>query len=124
MHPISSVYVWDGKVEDDSEIAMFVKTTSDKFDEINAMVKSLHSYDMPCVISWEIKGDGDYLDWCRGVCIKVIGTCVTLSKKCDYALTFYTDFLLSKHERFFRENREYRNYIFYELYDNVYLFKY
>ncbi len=66
MHPINSVYVWDGKVEDDSEIAMFVKTTSDKFDEIRDMVRSIHSYDLPCVISWEIEGDGDYLDWIYG----------------------------------------------------------
>ncbi len=66
MHPINSVYAWDGKVEDDSEIAMFVKTTSDKFDEINDMVQSIHSYDLPCVISWEIKGDGDYLRWVSG----------------------------------------------------------
>lgn len=63
MHPISSVYEWDGKVEEDSEIAMFVKTTSDKFDEINEMVHSIHNYDLPCVISWEIKGDEDYLRW-------------------------------------------------------------
>ena len=66
MHPISSVYVWDGKLEEDSEIAMSVKTTSDKFDEINDMVHSIHSYDLPCVISWEIKGDGEYLDWISG----------------------------------------------------------
>jgi periplasmic divalent cation tolerance protein len=54
MHPISSMYVWDGKVEEDSEIAMFVKTTSDKFDEIRDMVRSIHSYDLPCVISWDV----------------------------------------------------------------------
>ncbi|MCL7410546.1 MAG: divalent-cation tolerance protein CutA [Methanosarcinaceae archaeon] len=66
MHPINSVYVWGGKVEYDSEIAMFIKTTSDKFDEISDMVHSIHSYDLPCVISWEIKGDEDYLDWISG----------------------------------------------------------
>ena len=66
MHPINSVYAWEGKVEEDSEIVMFVKTTSDKFDEIRDMVRSIHSYDLPCVISWKIGGDGDYLDWIYG----------------------------------------------------------
>ncbi len=33
--------MWDGKVEDDSKIAMFVKTISDKFDEINDMFEAM-----------------------------------------------------------------------------------
>ncbi len=63
MFPISSVYTWEGKIEEDSEIAMIVKTNSSRFDEICKLVKALHTYELPAIEFWEIGGEQDYLDW-------------------------------------------------------------
>jgi len=63
MHPISSIYTWDDKTEEDSEMALSIKTTSDNFEAVSEAIKSLHSYDLPAIISWEIDGDKDYLEW-------------------------------------------------------------
>jgi periplasmic divalent cation tolerance protein len=63
MFPISSTYLWEGELEEEQEVAMLVKTTEDRYKELEDMVRSIHSYDVPCIVSWELKGDRDYLDW-------------------------------------------------------------
>jgi periplasmic divalent cation tolerance protein len=63
MFPVSSVYRWKEKIEEDSEIAMFIKTDSSRFEEITRLVKSLHTYEMPAIEFWGIDGEREYLDW-------------------------------------------------------------
>lgn len=65
MFPVSSVYRWNEKIEEDNEIAMFVKTDSSRLQEIIKLVKSLHTYEMPAIEFWEIEGEQEYLDWIR-----------------------------------------------------------
>lgn len=61
--PVSSVYRWKEKIEEDSEIAIFVKTDYSRFEEITRLVKSLHTYEMPAIEFWGIEGEREYLDW-------------------------------------------------------------
>jgi periplasmic divalent cation tolerance protein len=63
--PVSSVYRWNEKIEEDNEIAMFVKTDSSRLQEIIKLVKSLHAYEMPAIEFWRIEGEQEYLDWIR-----------------------------------------------------------
>lgn len=63
MFPVSSVYRWKEKIEEDNEIAMFVKTDSSRFEEITRLVKSLHTYELPAIEFWGIEGEREYLDW-------------------------------------------------------------
>ena len=64
IHPIKSIYRWEGKIEEEEEIALFVKTKAELADEVIARVKELHSYDVPCIVSFPIeKGYPDYLKW-------------------------------------------------------------
>ena len=63
MFPVYSVYRWKEKIEEDSEIAMFIKTDSSRFDEITRLVKSLHTYEMPAIEFWGIEGEQKYLNW-------------------------------------------------------------
>jgi len=63
--PVSSVYRWNEKIEEDNEIAMFVKTDSSRLQEIIKLVKSLHTYEMPAIEFWRIEGEQEYLDWIR-----------------------------------------------------------
>ncbi len=44
-----------------------VKTRSDKVKEIEKRVKEIHSYEVPCVVSFKIdEGSKDYLNWIDG----------------------------------------------------------
>ncbi|MEW6108021.1 MAG: divalent-cation tolerance protein CutA [Nitrospirota bacterium] len=61
---VRSIYRWQGRIEDDNEALMIVKTRSDLFEELLNAVKGLHSYSVPEVIAMPIiEGSGDYLKW-------------------------------------------------------------
>ncbi len=63
---VSSIYRWRGKVEEDSEALMVVKTTPEAFERLQARVKELHSYTVPEIIALPIvEGNPDYLAWVR-----------------------------------------------------------
>ncbi|WP_340818686.1 divalent-cation tolerance protein CutA [Methanolobus sp. WCC4] len=66
MHPIDSIYEWEGRIEQDTEIALSIKTTSSKVETVTGCIKEMHSYDLPAIISWEIKGEKQYLEWIAG----------------------------------------------------------
>jgi periplasmic divalent cation tolerance protein len=67
---VRSIYFWQGKIEDDSEVLMIVKTKADLFDKLSERVKSLHSYTVPEIIGIKIKkGSEDYLKWLSEVTI-------------------------------------------------------
>jgi periplasmic divalent cation tolerance protein len=61
---IESVYRWEGKVARDSEVLMIIKTTDDRYAELEGQIKSLHSYTTPEVIAIKIeRGSEAYLKW-------------------------------------------------------------
>ena len=63
---VRSIYSWQGKIEDDTEVLMIVKTRKQHFDALSEKVKELHSYDVPEIIAMPIlKGSADYLKWIK-----------------------------------------------------------
>ncbi len=71
--PITSIYRWKENIEEANEFVILAKTRSEKVKDIEKRVKQLHSYEVPCVISFKINsGSEDYLNW--------IMECVTLIK--------------------------------------------
>ena len=62
--PIRSVYRWKGKVEDEQEHLMVMKTEQARFGALREEVERLHSYDTPEVICLPIsEGSEKYLAW-------------------------------------------------------------
>lgn len=62
--PIRSFYWWQGKVQDEAEVAVLLKTRVDLVERVVARVRQLHSYSVPCVVQWPIAaGNPDYLAW-------------------------------------------------------------
>lgn len=62
--PIRSVYRWKGKIVEDKEAALIVKTKASLFKEIEKEVRKLCSYEVPCILMNRIeKGHKPYLDW-------------------------------------------------------------
>jgi periplasmic divalent cation tolerance protein len=61
---VSSIYWWQGRLIEEGEASLILKSTSDLIPALIARVKQLHSYDCPCVVALPIaQGNPDYLDW-------------------------------------------------------------
>jgi periplasmic divalent cation tolerance protein len=60
----TSVYRWQGKIESESEIPLLVKTRSEIYEEVQAVIKCLHPYELPEIIAVPVeRGLPEYLDW-------------------------------------------------------------
>jgi len=65
---IKSVYEWQGKIEQDSELLLMIKTRSSRVDELSKYVRDNHPYDVAEVISIPIEGGNPpYLKWIADV---------------------------------------------------------
>jgi len=63
---LNSIYYWQGKIEDDSEALLIVKTQGSLFEEVEKFVKENHPYTVPEIIALPVvKGSEDYLKWIK-----------------------------------------------------------
>lgn len=61
---INSVYRWAGKIKDDAEYGMILKTRKANIKKVINKIKEKHSYEVPCIISVPIaNGNKQFLDW-------------------------------------------------------------
>ena len=64
---MSSIYRWQGQIEEADEAVLIVKTTAERVSDVIARVKALHSYEVPCAISIPVlAGNPEYLAWIGG----------------------------------------------------------
>ena len=69
---IRSIYSWQGKVQDEGEVAMLLKTTPARVDEAMARIAALHSYDEPCIEVWPVEGAAEgFSAWVEAQTAKV-----------------------------------------------------
>ncbi len=65
--PITSVYRWQGQMESAREWLCLIKTTQAAYQQVEATVRELHSYETPQVIALPItQGSEAYLSWLGG----------------------------------------------------------
>ena len=61
---VTSIYWWQGKLEQGPETALVLKTRSDLVEAVIARVRALHSYACPCIVAWPLAhGNPAFLDW-------------------------------------------------------------
>jgi periplasmic divalent cation tolerance protein len=61
---ITSIYRWQGKVEEAREWLLIVKTTAGAFAQVREAIAGLHSYEVPECICLTIEdGSPNYLQW-------------------------------------------------------------
>ena len=61
---VTSLYLWEGKIVEDNEVALLLKTTCDKYSHLESFLKELHPYEIPEIIALDIQnGLLDYLNW-------------------------------------------------------------
>ena len=63
---VTSLYWWEGQIQEDGEILMVVKTNQANVGRIIELIKANHPYQVAEVISLPIEaGNPPYLDWIR-----------------------------------------------------------
>lgn len=64
--PVRSLYVWEGKLQKDSEYLLLIKTAAEHFPRLEATVRERHSYSVPEILALPVvDGSTPYLDWVR-----------------------------------------------------------
>ncbi|MGE3273960.1 MAG: divalent-cation tolerance protein CutA [Vicinamibacterales bacterium] len=64
LEPMTSVYRWDGRVTEDRERQLVIKTTAARGAAVEARLRELHPYDVPELLVLPIAGGGgEYLRW-------------------------------------------------------------
>jgi periplasmic divalent cation tolerance protein len=60
----TSVYRWQGEVEEAAEVPMLIKTTAAAYPELQQAIADLHPYELPEIIAVSLaRGLPAYLDW-------------------------------------------------------------
>ena len=64
LQPMESVYRWEGKIAEEREFLLIIKSTGELFPEIKAEISKIHSYHTPEIICLPvIDGSRNYLQW-------------------------------------------------------------
>jgi periplasmic divalent cation tolerance protein len=62
----TSLFWWDGKIEEAQEAVLIAKAPSSHVSEITAKIQETHSYSCPCIVALPIiAGNPDFLQWIR-----------------------------------------------------------
>jgi periplasmic divalent cation tolerance protein len=61
---MTSIYRWNGAIQEDSEVILILKTSVELAQTCADRVRELHSYEVPCIISWNSDVlNPDYAAW-------------------------------------------------------------
>ena len=61
---LRSIYRWQGKMQDENEVLVLLKTQARQYEPLKARILALHPYDVPEVIAIPVeRGHQAYLDW-------------------------------------------------------------
>jgi periplasmic divalent cation tolerance protein len=67
---VTSIFFWEGKVCQEAEVMLLIKTTKSSWNQLMVRVKELHTYDIPEIVSLPImEGFQPYLDWINKSCV-------------------------------------------------------
>lgn len=62
--PCTSIYHWQGKTESAQEVPMLIKSSLDKYAEIELTIRAHHPYELPEIIQVTLSGGlPAYLEW-------------------------------------------------------------
>ena len=64
---MTSIYVWEGKVQKENEHLLLIKTLPEKWEELRDFISANHSYDVPEIVAIDAeKVSEKYLQWLTG----------------------------------------------------------
>lgn len=63
LHPVRSLYPWQGRLERGTEVQLLIKTLAHQLDALEAAVRERHSYSTPEWIHWPARCSAGYGAW-------------------------------------------------------------
>ena len=66
--PVSSIYRWRGRVENEREYLLTAKTTRARYAELRARLLQVHPYELPEIVAVAVCADAAYAGWVREQC--------------------------------------------------------
>jgi periplasmic divalent cation tolerance protein len=68
---VTSVFRWNGKIKEEEEVLLILKTSEGRAEALVARIAELHSYDVPEILTLPVSGGSEaYLGWV-GACTSV-----------------------------------------------------
>jgi periplasmic divalent cation tolerance protein len=65
---VRTIFSWDGKLQEEAEQQLILKTTRDRVDALWRLLKSRHPYDVPeFMVLPVVDGYPSYLDWVASI---------------------------------------------------------
>lgn len=66
---VRSVYRWQGKIYQDGEWLLVIKSCATEFEDVRSTIQELHDYEVPEILAFEVsQGDKGFLEW-MGACL-------------------------------------------------------
>ena len=63
---MTSIYMWEGKLQKESEHLLLIKSLAGKFDELSEFIRANHSYSVPEIVAIPAsRVSEDYLEWLK-----------------------------------------------------------
>jgi len=63
---LRSIYRWEGKICDEGELLLLIKTRMPLFEQVEGKIREIHSYEVPEIVAIPItRGSEAYLNWLR-----------------------------------------------------------
>lgn len=66
---IESIYRWEGKIAQETEWRLVLKTTSERLDALQSGLKAAHPYEVPQILTLKIdQANAAYVQWVEQAC--------------------------------------------------------
>ncbi|HEX5009682.1 MAG TPA: divalent-cation tolerance protein CutA [Planctomycetota bacterium] len=63
---VTSIYQWQGAVQQDAETALLLKTRASLFRAVERRLREQHGYEVPCIVAWPLEAVSEpYARWVR-----------------------------------------------------------
>lgn len=67
--PCRSIYRWQGAMERAEEVPLLIKTTRERYADLEAVIRARHPYELPEIVAVPVvAGLTAYLDWIATAC--------------------------------------------------------
>ena len=70
--PMTSKYIWDSVLQNDSEYILILKTINQKWELVKSSIEEMHTYEIPCIIKLTSEVNEAYGKLDHGMCKWVI----------------------------------------------------
>lgn len=61
---VKSIYQWQGQLMSDNEVQLVIKTSKERFSQINDLLDQQHPYDVPELLALDVaQGSTSYIEW-------------------------------------------------------------